>query len=198
VPAIGVGSIGATRGGATGGGRVRGGADGGATASGGVGARGTSAAGLTAGGGATGEAALNGVLKRGGTGAPGRSGVNDRGRIASEARNGVTGCDGVAGVGNATAEAPSAALTNGSSTNATGAASASDSITARGVIRGCGLGVATERSPGGATNNTAPQTAQRARTPCTGTLAGSTRNTERHSPQVTFTSAPPSWPTAGW
>lgn len=34
---------------------------------------------------------------------------------------------------------------------------------------------------------TPPQTEQRARTPVAGTLAGSTRNTERHSGQLTFT-----------
>ena len=71
-----------------------------------------------------------------------------------------------------------------------GAASASDSITARSpphpVAAAVGAGAAIP------TRITAPQTEQRARTPPGGTLEGSTRKIELHSAHETFT-APP-WP----
>ena len=46
-------------------------------------------------------------------------------------------------------------------------------------------------SPSGWTVMTPPQTAQRARIDAAGTLAGSTRNTDRHSGQETFTGSGP-------
>ena len=53
--------------------------------------------------------------------------------------------------------------------------------------RATGEGTAISAAP---TPNTLPHTAQRARTPPAGTLAGSTRYTVSHDGQATFTSRP--------
>ena len=80
-----------------------------------------------------------------------------------------------------------------------GAASAADSnigagtiATGGGINATLGRAIASAASPnsGAETAMTPPHTEQRARTPPIGTLAGSTRNTDRQSGQVTFTAPP--------
>lgn len=109
--------------------------------------------------------------------------------------NGIDGLD-IAGVGD---RGTSIERRGGGGSNASGAASASDSMTARSLaahadsaaVTGAtadaasGIGIAAEPragvgpgAPSMPTRITAPQTEQRARTPPGGTLAGSTRNTD--------------------
>lgn len=185
-----------------------GGAAGGAAGGGTGGVTGRAATGV---GGRIGAAATTGVDGRAGTGVDGRAGtggasviagVSPVGRLALATTPGVkTGVGflrcgggekgvakgiegrGVAGVG-------IFAVSNerrGGGSNASGAASASDSMTARSLAAQpeptegtaaearAGVGVAAPSIP---TRITAPHTEQRARTPPGGTFEGSTRNTD--------------------
>src|SRR5207245_11244314 len=82
------------------------------------------------------------------------------------------GAGGVRGAGPARVKAGAAAATLAAGTAAD---------------RATGEGTAISAAP---TPNTLPHTAQRARTPPAGTLAGSTRYTVSHDGQATFTSRP--------
>lgn len=131
----------------------------------------------------------------GGAGAAGGlTGVTGRAAAGVAARTGVGMSRAGCGVG--TGVRSRAGASDGGS-KLSGAAAASDSIIARRAAAS-EAGLATP--PGSVAPTgcgaipmciTAPQTEQRARTPSAGTFAGSTRNTDWHSPHETFT-APPS------
>src|SRR5437870_2915813 len=98
------------------------------------------------------------------------------------ARNGpVLRCNGIP---------PAAGAAGGTADGATGveaAGAAGAGGRDAGADRATGEGTAISAAP---TPNTLPHTAQRARTPPAGTLAGSTRYTVSHDGQATFTSRP--------
>lgn len=143
--------------------------------------------------GAAGAAGATGAA--GGAGAAGGlTGVTGRAAAGVAARTGVGMSRAGCGVGTGV-RSRAGASDGGSKLN--GAAAASDSIIARRAAAS-EAGLATP--PGSVAPTgcgaipmciTAPQTEQRARTPSAGTFAGSTRNTDWHSPHETFT-APPS------
>jgi len=118
-------------------------------------------------------------------------GVSGRGMAGVGGRTGV-GCLGASsgatvGVGDAvTITAETLAIEA-----ATSAGSASAAMTAGAACTGeTGNPNSSSIEPAPPTVTTPPQTEQRARTPTRGTLSGSTRKTERHSGQDTFTRPP--------
>ncbi len=177
-----------TRGGGVDGGVTRGAASGGAD--GGV-TRGAASGGADGGGIGRGAAARAGAAGAAGVAAA-RAGVDERdvhagvvGLVAAGLA-GVTGRAGVAGRAGVTDRG----VRRTAGSKVTGAASASDSISARSVLSHDASPAPTPTGCSCPTWMTAPHTEQRARTPPTGTFAGSTRNTDWHSTHETFKSPP--------
>ncbi len=105
------------------------------------------------------------------------------------------GADGV-GLGGSGAGAPNEGRANGDVTGARGGGDegcagvntgAAGGMAGVATAPGAGLTPTTASAASGDTANTLPHTAQRARTPADGSLAGSTRYTVSHDVQVTFT-----------
>ncbi len=164
--------------------------------------------------GGTGDA-LGDVVTAGIGGAVGRrSGVSLAAAVGGAIAGGAGGGGGAENAGCAGAGAVSDSSGASSNSSASGAASAADSSAiainaafetrggANGAIGRDGLSRVTEGAAvaapaptstdsGSLTGITPPQTEQRARTPPSGTFAGSTRKTDRQSGHVTFNSPPP-------
>ena len=175
-----------------------------------LGTRGRSTGAAAAGGVAIGEATagIGGVIGRGAAGGieaanGARGGVTARGGMAGVAAR--TGGWNATGVGDAGRPPPDigAGVTDrgvrrlGDGSNVSGAASASDSISARSDASHLSLPAAPPALPlartfgwSSETRMTAPHTEHRARTPSGGTFAGSTLNTDWHSTHETFNDPP--------
>jgi len=166
-----------------------------AGAAGAAGGRGTGAIGGAAGAGAVRAGAPTADTGAGAAGRPPGGAAGARGA-------GTDGAAGATGRGSATA-APAPAPAIGRITPPCAAPLTADAAerpadaakaAALGNPVACSAGAAAN-APSDEMGMTPPQTEHRARTPVTGTRAGSTRNTERHSGQTMFTGSPRRPPT---